>query len=117
MRKWTRDGTLETIDEEAESPDDPGPGPVGSNPCHGRWIVIWVHDESTFYAHDRHKLRWVHSSESAKPYAKGEGASLMVADFVSPDYGWLRGKTGYVVIAVRGDASADVSCSEDSARV
>jgi len=41
----------------------------------------------------------------------------MVADFVSPDYGWLRGKTGYVVIAVRDDASADFSCSEDSARV
>ncbi|KDQ12520.1 hypothetical protein BOTBODRAFT_189230 [Botryobasidium botryosum FD-172 SS1] len=27
--------------------------------------------------------------ENAVPYAKGEGASLMVADFVSPDYGWL----------------------------
>jgi len=35
MRKWTQDGTLETIDKEAESPNDPGPGPVGSNPCHG----------------------------------------------------------------------------------
>ena len=49
MRKWTQDGTLKTIDEEAESSDDPGPGSVGSNPCHRRWIVIWVHDESTFY--------------------------------------------------------------------
>ncbi|OCH88550.1 hypothetical protein OBBRIDRAFT_813579 [Obba rivulosa] len=34
--------------------------------------------------------RWVHKSEHAKPYQKGEGASLMVADFVSADYGWLR---------------------------
>jgi hypothetical protein len=28
------------------------------------------------------------------PYAKGEGASLMVADFVSADYGWLRSPDG-----------------------
>ena len=54
--------------------------------------MIWVHDESTFYANDQRVLRWVHSSESAKPYAKGEGASQMVADFVSLDCGWLREK-------------------------
>jgi len=60
--------------------------------------VTWVHDESTFYAHDQHKLRWVHSSESAKLYAKGEGASLMVADFISPDYGWLRVKLGMLLL-------------------
>jgi hypothetical protein len=53
-------------------------------------VVLWCHDESTFYANDRRKLRWVHKTETAKPYAKGEGASLMVADFVSADYGWLR---------------------------
>ena len=34
MCKWTQDGTLETIDEDAESPDDPSPGPMESNPCH-----------------------------------------------------------------------------------
>jgi hypothetical protein len=32
----------------------------------------------------------VHGDEAAKPYAKGEGASHMVADLVSADYGWLR---------------------------
>ena len=80
MRQWTKDCTLETIYEESEGLNDPGPG---------WWIVIWVHDKSTFYANDRCVLRWVHSSESAKPYAKGKGASQMVADFVSPDYGWL----------------------------
>lgn len=31
----------------------------------------------------------MHKSEAAKPYAKGEGASQMVADLVSADYGWL----------------------------
>ena len=89
MHQWTKDGTLEMIYEESEGPNDPGAG----LPCHslhpGWWIVIWVHDESTFYANDWHVLCWVHSSESAKPYAKGEGALQMVVDFVSPDYGWL----------------------------
>ena len=51
--------------------------------------VLWHHDESTFYANDWHKIHWVHNSESAMPYAKGEGVLLMVADFVSADYGWL----------------------------
>ena len=57
-------------------------------------VVIWTHDESTFYANDRRKLRWVHDDEDTKPYAKGEGASLMVADFISADYGWLKGHDG-----------------------
>jgi len=52
--------------------------------------VMWNHDESIYYAHDRRKIRWVHKDETAVPQPKGEGASLMVADFVSPDYGWLR---------------------------
>ncbi|KZV69533.1 hypothetical protein PENSPDRAFT_608568 [Peniophora sp. CONT] len=54
-----------------------------------RWTVIWYHDESTFYANDRRLVRWVHTGEKPVPRAKGEGASLMVADFVSADYGWL----------------------------
>jgi hypothetical protein len=32
--------------------------------------------------------------ENAKPYAKGEGHSLMVADFISADYGWLQSPNG-----------------------
>ncbi|KAL1755032.1 hypothetical protein FB107DRAFT_214422, partial [Schizophyllum commune] len=43
--------------------------------------VLWFHDESTFYAHDRRKKRWVREGETPIPYAKGEGVSLMVADF------------------------------------
>ncbi|KIM60193.1 hypothetical protein SCLCIDRAFT_16384 [Scleroderma citrinum Foug A] len=59
-----------------------------------RCIVVWFHNESTFYANDQQKLRWVHQNESAVPQPKGEGASLMVADFVSADYGWLRSPDG-----------------------
>ncbi|PPQ91313.1 hypothetical protein CVT25_006593 [Psilocybe cyanescens] len=59
-----------------------------------RRIIIWYHDESTFYAHDRRQKRWVHSSETAKPYKKGEGASQMVAKFFSAEYGFLRSPDG-----------------------
>ena len=89
MHQWTKVGTLETICEESGGPNDPGPRPSHHSLHLGKWIVIWVHDESIFYANDQ---CWVHSSESAKPYAKGEGAFQMVADFASPDYGWLREK-------------------------
>ena len=36
----------------------------------------------------------MHGDEAAKPYAKGEGASHMVADLVSADYGWLQSPDG-----------------------
>lgn len=57
-----------------------------------RVVVIWRHDESTFYSHDRRDVRWVHSSERAKIKAKGQGASHMVGDFVSDVYGWMKSK-------------------------
>ena len=57
-------------------------------------VIFHHHDESTFYGNDRRKLRWVHNSESPKPYAKGEGQSVMVADFVSSRLGWLSSPDG-----------------------
>jgi hypothetical protein len=56
--------------------------------------VVWWHDESTFYANERCKTQWVHKSETAVPYAKGEGPSQMVADLISADYRWLRSPDG-----------------------
>jgi hypothetical protein len=58
--------------------------------CHQ--IVAWFHDESTFYAHDRCNVRWIHSTEGAVPKPKGEGIFMMVAHFVSADYGWFQSK-------------------------
>jgi len=60
----------------------------------GRHTIVWFHDESTFYAHDCQRKRWIHKDTNPVPYAKGEGASLMVADFVSADYGYLRSRDG-----------------------
>ncbi|KAJ6616052.1 hypothetical protein B0H10DRAFT_2219791 [Mycena sp. CBHHK59/15] len=54
----------------------------------GRIVVICRHDECIFYANDRRKIRWVHTGKKAKPYAKGEGASMMVAAFISENR-WL----------------------------
>lgn len=55
-------------------------------------VCLWVHDESTYYQNDRRKSRWIHKDETATPYAKGEGPSIMVAEFVSADYGFLRSR-------------------------
>ncbi|TBU51333.1 hypothetical protein BD310DRAFT_971300 [Dichomitus squalens] len=79
--QWNKDGT------EVSLPDD-SPRP------RNRRVIYWHHDESVFYAHDRRTRRWVHKSEKAVPRAKGEGASLMVADFVSAEHGWLRSPDG-----------------------
>lgn len=59
-----------------------------------RPLILVTHDESTFYANDQRTMRWQHSSETPKPFRKGEGASLMVSDFCSPDFGWLRSPDG-----------------------
>ncbi|KAJ6464252.1 hypothetical protein C8R47DRAFT_933222, partial [Mycena vitilis] len=60
----------------------------------GKRVVVWFHDESIFYAHDRRRKTWYHKDSPASPYAKGEGSSLMVADFVSSKYGWLLSPDG-----------------------
>ena len=60
----------------------------------GLEVVTWFHDETIFYAHDRQKRSWYHKDASVKPYANGEGAMVMVADFVSAKFGWLRSPDG-----------------------
>lgn len=57
----------------------------------GRRVVVWFHDESTFYAHDRRQKHWRKEDAKAEAQAKGEGISKMVVDFVSADYGFLPG--------------------------
>ncbi len=76
MQKWDEDVTSDTA-----------PHPI----CH---TVVWYHDESVFYAHDRQSIQWVHDTETEKPYAKGEGQSYMIDDFISADYGWLSSLDG-----------------------
>ncbi|KAJ6584549.1 hypothetical protein B0H19DRAFT_901805, partial [Mycena capillaripes] len=68
MRVFDKDGNDITVDIEAM---------VAS----GKRVVIWYHDESIFYAHDRHQKSWTHKDALIKPRKKGEGVSIMVADF------------------------------------
>ncbi|THU99299.1 hypothetical protein K435DRAFT_818623 [Dendrothele bispora CBS 962.96] len=63
-------------------------------PLCGKRIIVWYHDETIFYAHDRCRKNWFHKDASAKPYAKGDGHSFMIADYVSADFGWLRSLDG-----------------------
>jgi hypothetical protein len=51
--------------------------------------VYWYHDETTFAAHNWWPVYWQKTGTTSAPQPKGEGATLMVADFVSADYGWL----------------------------
>ena len=56
----------------------------------GRFRLILVtHDESTFYANDRRKTKWVHTTEVAVAEPKGEGVSIMVSDLLVPEWGRL----------------------------
>jgi len=82
----------------------------------GPEVIVWFHDESIFYAHDRRKKGWIHKDEPAKPYAKGDGPSLMIADFVSANFGWLRspdGKQSARVVMKPGKAKDGYFTSEN----
>ncbi|KAG1871816.1 hypothetical protein DFJ58DRAFT_837130 [Suillus subalutaceus] len=58
--KWKQDDL--TIKDTGACPD-----PFGYH------VVVWFHDESTFYVNDWRKNHWVHMMESAVPQPKGEG--------------------------------------------
>ena len=53
-------------------------------------LILVMHDESTFYANDCRKTKWVHATEVAVAEPKGEGVSIMVSDLLVPEWGQLR---------------------------
>jgi hypothetical protein len=56
-------------------------------------VTAWKHDETIYRAHDRRFLKWIKKGQGAGLYKKGEGVSMMVADIVSADHGFLRRKS------------------------
>ncbi|KAJ7733169.1 hypothetical protein B0H16DRAFT_1769592, partial [Mycena metata] len=52
-------------------------------------LIVATHDESTFFGNDRNQTGWIHDSFKAKPEAKGQGQSIMVSDFLTPEWGRL----------------------------
>lgn len=77
MEKWCKDNLPEY-----------GPRPDGKP------VLVHFHDEMIFYANNCRRKFWCHKNASAKPYAKGDGPSLMVADYVSAKFGWLLSRDG-----------------------
>jgi hypothetical protein len=53
-------------------------------------LILVTHDESTFYQEDRRKTKWTHKNEKAIPERKGEGSSIMISDFLTPEWGRLK---------------------------
>jgi len=43
----------------------------------------------------------MHKDEKAEPVQKGEGSSIMVSDFCSPDLGWLKSRDGWVLYLIK----------------
>jgi hypothetical protein len=74
--------------------DDDGtelPRPNGFQVPGGRFrLILITHDESTFFQNDERNTGWTHETSQSKPKAKGNGQSLMVSDFLTPDWGRLR---------------------------
>ncbi|THU98763.1 hypothetical protein K435DRAFT_660226 [Dendrothele bispora CBS 962.96] len=68
--------------------------PLPPSVPNGKQVIIWYHDETIFYAHDRRRKAWYHKDSAAKLGAKGEGVTLMIADFVSAEFGWLASPDG-----------------------
>lgn len=86
--RWTNDYSprMRTYDNNGCKDSDPKTVDLQS----GRYPLILVtHDESTFYANDRRKTRW-HHPDAITPQPKGEGQSIMVSDFLTPEWGRLK---------------------------
>jgi len=60
-------------------------------------LILITHDESTFYENDRRKTLWQHTTHAPTPERKGEGESLMISDFLTPEWGWLKDDEEYAM--------------------
>ncbi|KAE9383229.1 hypothetical protein BT96DRAFT_790326, partial [Gymnopus androsaceus JB14] len=79
VQKFTADGEMD---------------PTAPGILRGRRIIVWFHDETIFYAHDRRRKSWRHKDALPKIYPKGDGPSYMIADYCSQDFGLLRSPDG-----------------------
>lgn len=92
MRIYDNDGNL--------VPRDLGGAPYTS---------VWLYDQLTFYGYDRHRGQWVRKNTNMGHTLdpKGDGPSLMVANFVSANYGWLQSPDGAETACVFFEAGAN----------
>jgi len=62
----------------------PVPGTIGCF-C----LILVTHNESTFFQNNEHNMGWSHATSKSELKAKGNGQTLMVSDFLTPDWGRL----------------------------
>lgn len=55
-----------------------------------RPVVIWMHDECTYHQNDQPQLIWNSPEPPNYPQPKGEGRTVMVANLVSSEYGFIK---------------------------
>ncbi|KAJ3739722.1 hypothetical protein DFH05DRAFT_1406735 [Lentinula detonsa] len=67
------------------------PTPNGARSCR---LILITHDESTFYLNDQRKTHWIHESQKNEPQPKGDGASVMISDFLTSEWGLLKSRDG-----------------------
>jgi hypothetical protein len=65
------------------------PLPCSRSHSHSLPLILVTHDESVFFQNDERKSCWGHQDTQPAPKPKGEGQSLMVSDFLSPEWGRL----------------------------
>jgi hypothetical protein len=61
-------------------------------------LILVTHDESTFYQEDRRKTKWTYKDDRPIPERKGEGSSIMISDFLTPEWGRLKDDDEYVAM-------------------
>jgi hypothetical protein len=62
-------------------------------------LILVTHDESTFFAEDRHKNTWHAPGVTPTPEQKREGESLMVSDFLTSEWGPLHDDEEYALLS------------------
>jgi hypothetical protein len=53
-------------------------------------LILYTHDESTFTANDQWQTHYKHPDQPCLPQRKGEGETLMVSDFLAPEFRRLK---------------------------
>ena len=62
-------------------------------PGHPYQRILITHDESTYYCNDSARILWQHPDHHV-PQPKTDGASIMISDFLTVEWGRLVSKDG-----------------------
>jgi hypothetical protein len=93
VRQWSEyEKRMVTYDNNGDVFSTPTGFPVPQGPRFQLHLI--THDESIFTANDRRKTKWTHEELDSNPERKGEGASVMVSDFLVPEWGRLKDEDG-----------------------